>query len=449
MTAYRIPAAIPATDRKPPVSPPSAMTQRTNAQAAGDSKLQRYYFAALLFLCPITSILLTPAQGTTPATMLLWIAPVILVGTGSRYINIMVTILAFALLYTAYLALGISARMFSAPDFTRAILISKDMYSEVLYASNITQGIYLMSSILFAALVYNYYREYFFRYLMYGLIALCLYGIYEFFFYAATGIKGDFLSNRVYGEGAVAGAAGEFINGSSFQYSTILGSGFMRLKSLTGEPSMFAMTVTPFTLYAYCKKWNKTTALLGFSLALSQSSTAIIGIITGIIAINLARRGKFLPYFLIGLVMLAGLYLTHDGINKALNVLIFEKMDSFSGQDRMTTMLNQFAIIFDGNIVRMLFGVGFGTVRSPDMISTLAANVGLIGLLAYTALILYPVFALQWNENNLAIKVALISLFVMQMATVSEFSYFPPWFLIALGFVRIKQQNPHSPSHQP
>jgi hypothetical protein len=230
---------------RPRLAPPTAYDW------VPDNPVRDWYFRALLFLAPIQSILLTPVQGTTPAFLLTLGAAVVLVGKDGRYARVLAFYAGFVLLYALYMAFSLAGYTLGEPDMSQLTVIREIYLFGRLKQTNVTQGLYLMAALLFLFLVYRYWQEAFVRWAYYGIIALALYGFYEFVFYAIFHANGDFLSNRNFGsfDTAAGGATSErdYASGSLVQPSNLFGAGFMRLKSLVGEPSMYAVTVTPFT----------------------------------------------------------------------------------------------------------------------------------------------------------------------------------------------------------
>lgn len=408
--------------------------------------LQDIFFKTLLFVAPIQSVLLTPVQGTTPAFVLVLLSLGVLAGGDRRYYRLWLVVLGYVAIYTVMMALSMSAYYIDTPDISQLVVIRDVYLVGWVRQSNFTQGLYLLVPIVFLYMVYAYYQEAFLKYVFYGLMFLAFYGFYEFIFFAIFKTNGDFLSNRNFGDLETAGAgAGDgeagFASGSLVQISNLFGAGFMRLKSLVGEPSMYALTVTPFVVYAAIRKWWIIFAILMLSLVLGSSTTAIIGLATGIGYVLLRTRQESILYIAMFVITMALLYFTSEVVKDALDTLLFDKLNSGSGNERITSFVNHASVVIDGNFIRTFFGLGFGTVRSIDMFSNLLANIGIVGLIAYSALLLAPCFLLRRGGDTDAIVGALLSIFVMEMVTVSEFSYLPPWFMIALGYVRVRQQR--------
>lgn len=393
----------------------------------------------LVTLSPITSIVLFNVQGTTPVFLMTILVIFIPIYGWKKYVKISSYIIVFFIVYLCFLQFSQFANAISPAKMVNLIEIRRTYIFGQIRTTNITQGIYFLLAIYFMLYVNVYFKEKMIGWMFSGIIFLAIYGIYEFIFFAIFQRSGDFLSNRIFGEISNASQSSGFLNGSQLQISNVLGRGFMRLKSLTAEPSMYALTSVPFLLYAYEKAWNKTALLLLFGIILSQSTTAIIGVAVGISYLNYSKSIYTIIIVPITALFVLVFYLTSESVRMGLDSLIFQKLNSFSGSDRIETFVYHANVIFDGNFVRFLFGLGFGTVRSLDMFSNLLANVGVIGFLAYTALIVGPVFLMPHCPDRRAIVAALLSIWVMEMATVSEYSYLPPWFFVALGYVRCRR----------
>ncbi|MCG7349498.1 hypothetical protein [Sphingomonas sp. ACRSK] len=409
-----------------------------------DGFVNGLFFRVLLLVAPVQSVLLTPIQGSTAAFLLVLLAPAILVGNDPRYMRLLAFYISFVMLYAIYLALSLSGYLIDIPDMSRLQVIREVYISGYLKQTHLTQGIYLFAAAAFCYLCYVYYKEPFLKFAFFGVLFLACYGFYEFVYYAIFHSNGDILSNRNFGDldTAAAGAGDhKFATGSMVQGSTLFGSGFMRLKSLTGEPSMYALTVTPFAVYAYARRWWALFGFLTLSLVLSTSTTAVLGLAVGIGYAEVRQRQEFILYIAGALIVGFLLYETLAPFQHALDTLLFEKLDTRSGDERISAFMNHVKVVTDGNIIRFLFGLGFGSIRSTDMLSNLLANVGVIGTFTYFSVILAPCFRLKRGPDSGAIVATLLSIFAMELLTVSEYSYLPPWFMVALGYARVRQQR--------
>jgi len=409
-----------------------------------DGPINGLFFRALLLVAPIQSVLLTPVQGSTPAFLLVLAAPAILVRDNPRYMRLLTSYISFVLLYLVFLACSLSGYLIDMPDMSRLTVIREVYIFAQLKQTHITQGVYLLAAAVFTYLIYLYYQEAFLKYAYAGILLLSVYGFYEFVFYAIFHTNGDFLSNRNFGDldTAAAGAGqGTFASGSYLQQSNLFGPAFMRLKSLVGEPSMYALTVTPFAVYAFGRRWWIMCAVLTLSLILSTSTTAVIGLLVGMSYAEIRRRPEAIVYVAAAVIAMALLYATAAPVQQAINTLLIDKLDTFSGNSRLQSFFSHFAVPFDGNPIRALFGLGFGSVRATDMLSNLLANVGIVGFLLYSAALLAPCVLLRAGADRHALVATLLAVYFMEMLTVSEYAYLPPWFMAALGYVRVRQQR--------
>lgn len=409
-----------------------------------DGLINGLFFRVLLLVAPIQSVLLTPVQGSTPAFLLVLLCPAILVRNDPRYMRLLAFYMGFVLIYLVFLALSLSGYLIDSPDMSGLRVIREFYIVGELKQTHITQGFYLLAAALFCFLLIENFQEAFLKYAFLGIFILAAYGFYEFIFYAIFHTNGDFLSNRNFGDldTAAAGAGrGAFASGSALQGSNLFGSGFMRLKSLVGEPSMYALTATPFAVYAFGRRWWAIFAFITLSLVLSTSTTAVVGLMVGLTYVEVRRRPEAIIYVVAILIIAMLLYATAAPVQRAMDTLLFNKMDTISGNDRLQSFSNHFMVPFDGNPIRALFGLGFGTVRSTDMLSNLMANVGIIGFLLYSAALLAPCFLLRHGNERNALVATLLSIYFMQMLTVSEYAYLPPWFMIALGYARVRQER--------
>jgi hypothetical protein len=424
--------------------PAPARPARSPYAWVSDGVVRDWYFLLLLLLAPVQSVLVTPVQGTTPAFLLTLGAAGALIGPDSRYPRILGFYAGFLLVYSVYLLIGLSGYTIDQPDLSQLTVIREVYVFGRLKQTHITQGLYLLTALLFAYAVYLYYQEAFLKWAFYGILALAAYGFYEFVFYALFHANGDFLSNRNFGDLDTAAAgggegAGNFATGSMLQQSNLFGPRFMRLKSLVGEPSMYAVTVTPFAVYAFGRRWWVIFGVLLVSLVFSTSTTAVIGLAVGLAFVEVRQRQEFVLYIGAFVLVAALLYATAEPVQRALDTLLFGKLDTGSGSERLTSFVNHASVVLDGNPVRALFGLGFGTVRATDMMSNLLANVGVVGFLGYSAVILAPCFMLRRAPDRTAIIATLLAIWFMEMLTVSEYAYLPPWFMVALGYARARQ----------
>ncbi len=248
---------------------------RRKIGAAASRPADRYFYVWALVI-PVASILVIPfVQGTTPANLLalaLLFPPVALLlmsFDGAR--NFYKTLLWIAACFVAFTAVsqlalaGLTLRHLAGLE-----LVDPLDKSVVLRKTLFTQSMYLFAGVTTFVFVRWFYRREWDRWMLAGAALLAAYGIYELCFFAIAQRPGDFLSNRTFGAG--------FHPGSWFQTISLGPILMQRLKSLTGEPAMYAFTILPFWIYALHTGRNKTQWFLLLSLLLTASTTAVLGI---------------------------------------------------------------------------------------------------------------------------------------------------------------------------
>ena len=220
-------------------------------------------------------IMLIAVQGTTPAN--LFALACMLPGLHGLFIR--KPDRAFhhrflTLLFLLALSIGLSqfALLLSdiTPDDMAAIPLASLQQGHYLRLSLISQSLYLVTGFAVFCFFWTYYERAWDRWLLAGALLLAGYGFFEVAWSAATGTSGDFLSNRTF--------SGGFFPGSLVQFHGLFGVPMMRLKSLTGEPSMYAITILPYLALALYRRRTATGAVLAVSLFLSVSTTALLGL---------------------------------------------------------------------------------------------------------------------------------------------------------------------------
>ena len=403
------------------------------------------YFAFLSLVLPITSFLLIPSiQGTTPAYILALLAiPLVTliksIGRKKYIKDISIIISLFVLLNT----ISQFGLIFSIPNFGNLTLIDADDDTLILRGSMFTQSIYFLASVSTFCFVKSFYRNRYNKFIFLGSLLLALYGIYEFLYFLMFNNNGDFISNRSFQSGNF------LVSGSSFQ---ILALGFlriMRLKSLTGEPSMYAFTILPFWIFAIHENKSFTQIILLITLVLSTSTTAIIGIMTYVITqifylkTYYFNRKKILSFCFVFSIIFILITTNIDFCINAFNQLFVNKVtaNDTSGIVRRGSFEANISFFCSASIINQLFGIGFGYIRSMDMFSTLLINNGIIGLLIFTLLFLYPLIKLKNTDKNIGLKSIIIVIYVTMMISVPEYSYLVIWLFLGIAYNQLSYQK--------
>src|SRR5699024_9282839 len=179
------------------------------------------------------------------------------------------------------------------------------------------------------------------------------YGFYEVSYYWLMGALGDFLFNRSFNNRQP---------GSVFQTINFSGIRIQRMKSLTGEPSMFAFTVLPYWIFALHTRRYIIGAILTLALVLSTSTTAIVGMIAYGVILVVTKRINF-KYLLAGAgIALAVVIVKFQTVWAIVNKLIIQKLsaESVSGMTRLDNFISSVLFWLDAPLPTQLFGLGFG-----------------------------------------------------------------------------------------
>ena len=412
---------------------------RRKIGAAASRPADRYFYVWALVI-PVASILVIPfVQGTTPANLLalaLLFPPVALLlmsFDGAR--NFYKTLLWIAACFVAFTAVsqltlaGLTLRHLAGLE-----LVDPLDKSVVLRKTLFTQTMYLFAGVTTFVFVRWFYRREWDRWMLAGAALLAAYGIYELCFFAIAQRPGDFLSNRTFGPG--------FHPGSWFQTISLGPILMQRLKSLTGEPAMYAFTVLPFWIYALHTGRNKTQWFLFLSLLLTASTTAVLGIAVYLFAriawfhkidrLSVAAAAAF--------IVVAGLWaLNVEVVVEAVDKVLVSKLTlaSISGIDRYRSFEEGVRYFLAAPLTMQLFGVGWGYTRGSNMFTTLLINVGALGLAITVAAFLYPIFKLGNDLRSQGLKAAVLVLLVTLMIAVPEYGYPSMWLFLGIAYHEI------------
>lgn len=409
--------------------------------------IDKYFFLWAMVL-PITSVLVIPSiQGTTLAFMLAFMSLALVPFIAKYKVRVNKFYYTFIGILLVFVFINLSSQLslsFSGFDnFSNVILIDPFNNQTLFKSSMFTQSLYMVAAFATFAFVRVFYNKRWNKGILIGATILAVYGIYEVVFFFATGTSGDFLTNRTFGDGDVLGSA--------FQKMQIGSLTLLRLKSLTGEPSMYAFTITPFFFYALYLRKNLIAIILGISLALSTSTTFFIGLAIGLFfgcrqLIKLMLKNKLTVS--ISAFGFAGLFLAlaNFGFGKIYDIvdqLIISKiaMRGISGGVRSSNFINHMNFFGDLPFLNKIFGVGFGYVRSTDFFSTLMVNTGILGTVLFTWLFLYPILKLGKESQSKVLKLILVVIFVSMMIAVPEYSYLSTWLFLGIAYNQIYKNN--------
>ncbi len=320
--------------------------------------------------------------------------------------------------------------------------ISPEPYYETVFRrSFITQSIYLMIVVSFFIILILFSKHYSEKYILnISFIAIwifILYGWYEFFAYLITHKNPDFISNRITMESHKA---------SLFQTIKIGSLSIQRIKSLSGEPSMFAFTVLPFFVLGFYLKKRLFAFISGITLLVSTSTTALLGLFLFIIFDLVVLKKNVLKKIFIYLSTMIGIYLAFKDIIDPIIKLAIAKvnLEASSGQSRFLFFYNHFNAWLHSDLFHLLFGYGWGFARSTDGISTLLFNTGLIGTVLFVGFMIAPYFFVRKTVYVKALFVANLIVCITMLVSVPEFYYPHIWIISALlwyEFIKRKQNE--------
>ncbi|GJH28055.1 hypothetical protein [Caballeronia novacaledonica] len=406
------------------------------------------YYRIWAFAMPVTSFLVMPSiQGTTIGYLMCFLSvPLVMLFGGRARKSWMHFVGAAILVWLLMVCTSQLADMMAPfdPDFSKIVLVDdKDPFTFIMRKSMFTQSIYVSAVVLYAAYVYHYYKPTWDQWILAAVTLFALYGMFEVAYYIVTGQPGDFVSNRAFGDQFGKGIVRSdgTVNGSSFQQIDIKGIPIQRLKALTGEPSMYAMSIFPFWVY-----FNATSRVrwpvwvIGLSLLMTTSSTVLIGYAVYSL-IRVRKLGINPVKALIGLFVLCVIaYLLQDYIADLFKQMVVDKLEqkTESGSDRSLLFLESMRLWFNASPLNQIFGIGFGYIRSTDLFSTLLVNTGIVGTVFISSLMLYPAFKLDWDPRGMALRQCCAATWTMMMVSVPEFAYLAPWTLVAMAYVRVR-----------
>jgi hypothetical protein len=350
--------------------------------------------------------------------MMLYMGALLLTPMISENKKILVSFYKFIICFSLLLILQIiSNQIFEINNNENLYYISSEI-NETFRISIITQSLYFVMTVIFFFGIREYgFNNKIIKYTKLGIYITCFYGLYEFVFYLIYGFNGDFISNR--------------ITGVEYEYGTFqvinIGSVITsRIKSLSGEPSMYAFAMLPFFVYFYEVK-DKIWIIILITLIFTFSTTFYFGIITYILY-NIFFKRAYKIFFLSAL-FIGILYFIFNEFTSSIIENNYQKLIGvdYSGSERILSFINHINAWYESNVIQIIFGHGFGYARSTDFFSTILYNMGLIGLIFTIILFIYPIYKLR---RNYLICAPLLIIFVTLLVSVSEPFYYSVWFFL-------------------
>ncbi|WP_134092148.1 hypothetical protein [Olivibacter sp. XZL3] len=405
----------------------------------------RYVNFMMLFF-PITSFLVVPSvQGTTMTTVLaaLLMGLLVILPENRYKYSFFKELFAFVLVFLFFSLVSQSLNL--ALDLKlsdKLLLVDRGNLLHTFFRStHITQAMYLVMSFFIYLFVKYYSDKKVITYVYYGLRILCAYGLYEILYFQVTGTTGDFLTNRTFSNEEGSGSLSQMMNVAGFHV--------LRMKSLTGEPSMFAFTVFPFWALTHALKNRFDNILLLGCLFLTFSTTAYGAMILFQIAWFIYKKKYQKLFYLLGFALVFLFALQIDPVREKMEgvyeTVFASKLGGNSGskQSRSGWITRHYDYWVDVDAPHQLFGIGFGYIRSTDFLTTLLVNCGLLGLITFSAFFFANLLKLRKIDRDIwmCYCFGLIGLFLILMLTVPEFGYPSMWIYLALGHVLVDKSN--------
>jgi hypothetical protein len=231
---------------------------------------------------------------------------------------------------------------------------------------------------------------------------------------------------------------------------------FIRVSSVAGEPSMYALFLVPiFALTLLIDKHtfyfkNVLLILLIISGILSTSTSFLFGITFFIIIFLVDKLMKFnykktdlriIKNFMFLSLVFGGITYIAFTVNEKIKLLLTDDVikkitgENVSGMERTQTMLYHLSI----SLEYPFLGVGFGSARSKELFSTLLVNIGYFGTLVLVIYIIYicsKLLQIQHGEMKLLARGYLyyiLTLFFILFVSVPEMYFLYIWIMLGVS----------------
>lgn len=388
------------------------------------------YFILWAFFIPISSWVISPSiKGSLISYLFAFLSPLVIICFRQDIVKeYILDIVKIALVLLFFALMSQLANVLYNINLYNIILVNPDDFNDKIFRSSlITQSIYLIPPILTFLYIKYLYKPSWDKWIVYGGLVFVIYGFYKWIMYLILGIDVDFLTNRTFGD---------LDSSLKYQLVNVAGITIQRFQSLSGEPSMYAFTILPYFIFAIHKNANKfIIMIIGISILISTSTVAYVGLFIYLIYLficNKKNKNFFwsIIIFIVFILLLYGFY--YEFINDILQQMILNKADSQSGELRSYNLFNHINYLFELDYMHMLFGIGFGYIRSEDLFSTLLVNVGIIGLMCFSYFYLKDFSLRITSFKILGYNAILLVLFITSMMSVSEFSYLSFWIFLAI-----------------
>jgi hypothetical protein len=404
--------------------------------------LPRWFMPLWCGLMPVTSFLLIPSiQGSIPAYLLAFVSAFFVIlsrddGRSSvqrtRYLKMALLVAGIWVFLLCGSQLG--HLLSNRHDFGDMYLIDTNDTRVVLRKALFTQSLYLAACVCIALFFRFFFCDEWMRYVLWGGWFLAIYGIYEWLFFLIFKQPGDFLVNRTYGEDLHTGSWSQAIQVGSLS--------LLRIKSTFGEPSWFSAGVIPYLFLALENKRKLLSAALLFCVIFSTSTSAFVAMPFALMLYCLFRRKLSGPIIIIALFFAAAFAALYYVYPETYNALFTDKLTGAnnSGASRQESSNAMHETMQTFTLLNRLFGIGFGYYYGGVYFAILV-NTGFIGMIVYLYVFLKPVIFLRSNDENLALKVGVATLFFLFYISVSELFLPTTWMFLGLAYWRLDKQQ--------
>lgn len=393
------------------------------------------FFIIWSFFIPITSFVLIPSvKGSLISYILGFISPLIILFKRKNFLKKYIICFGeFVYIWLAFFCLSQLGNLIYNINISDLILVSNETNNIKVFRNSIfTQSLYLVPCILLYLYCKFFYNIKWDKWIVYSGWLFSVIGLYFLLYFLLTGQNGDIISNRVFADNTEVSNIAQSLS--------ILSIGIERVQSLSGEPSMYAFTILPYIIFAIHRKANKLLiATMIVSLLLSVSTTGFLGIIIYIICILFFSKinKRYIKNLIIFIGILIFIYFLFSSyIDEIIMNMIINKITAdptnISGLERSANIMDNIIYWSNLNNINFLFGIGFGVIRSTDLLTTFLINIGLIGTLLFAYFYLKKIKLRNLTMKKIGDNAILLVLFITSMISVPEFSYLSFWLFLGL-----------------
>lgn len=318
--------------------------------------------------------------------------------------------------------------------------------------STLNQFIYLSYSIIITITIVEFLKKnscinYFYRILFYSLFIVILIGLFQSFFYNSFSyIYQDIFNNNI----SYRNSPNQLIFTSN-DWLHRMNSTFPEPSILCGVLVLFSPIVLNVRSYISLSRLQYNLLLLIYilSIFLTYSSAGIFSFLLYAFykfkKILSSKNFKSLIIFISSLIVA---FLFFEFLYTNFTTLFYEKFFNDSGKERFEGLILGLNLFLN----TYLMGVGFGSNRTADLLSTLLSTVGLIGTLLFLLFIINIIIKLykskkicnKYAKNNSTFSILLESfyfgLFIFFIA-IPDLIYMPLWFIMALSMAHLNAIN--------